>query len=89
MGNTSNINSKNFQVSVIAVTYGSEIVDVIKDNSISINEIREKYEKMYDPNINIAVNVNVLDDSGNVIQKNVGWFNSDKLYNSNENIKTK
>lgn len=89
MGNTSNINSKNFQVSVIAVTYGSEIVDVIKDNSISINEIREKYEKMYDPNINIAVNVNVLDDNGNVIQKNVGWFNSDKLYNSNENIKTK
>lgn len=89
MGNTSNINSKNFQISIIAVTYGSEIVDVIRSGNESINSLREKYEKMYDPNINIAVNVNVLDDSGNVIQKNVGWFNSDKLYNSNENIKTK
>lgn len=88
-GNTANINSNNFEVSIIAITYGSEIVDVIRDSNESINSLREKYEKIYDSNINIAVNVNVLDENGNVIQKNVGWFNSNNLYNNNDIVKTR
>lgn len=93
-GNTMNLNCDEFVVNSISVTYGSEIVQIVKDDSSSIEELKDKYEKEYGEDLRICFNINGVDKNGNVIYKNVGWIDYEDVMNSqnintNSNVKLK
>lgn len=93
-GNTMNLNCDEFKINSISVTYGPEIVEIIKNDSISIEELKEKYEKEYGDELRICFNVDGIDKYGNTIYKNVGWIdysdiNNNINTNTNSNVKLK
>lgn len=97
-GNTDNIIGDNytfdhFESSLIVVTYGPEVVELIKYNTTSqsdlinkCNELKNKYRESYGDDIKISLNVNACDENGNIISKDAGWFNSVNIVFDNENV---
>ena len=97
-GNTNNIIGDNytfdhFESSLIVVTYGPEVVELIKYNTTSqsdlinkCNELKNKYKESYGDDIKISLNINACDANNNVISKDAGWFNSDNINLENENV---
>jgi hypothetical protein len=88
-GNTERVKCDNYKITMISVTHDDKIIDVIKDNSESINELKDKYSKIYGDDFRILFNSDALDSDENIITKNVGWVDSSDLINEYENVKTK
>ena len=80
-GNTNRINSDNYgyEATIISVVYQNKVIELIKDDSISLLELEKKCKEKYGDDIKISINFDVVDKENNTVSEYVGWVNSDDV----------
>lgn len=89
VGNTERWNFGGYMVDAIAITDGNTIINVVRDNKLSVEDLIKECENSYGPGFNVSLHFEGLDENGNIINEKLGWVRYDDLVQDNKNVKTK
>ena len=74
-GSTSYLGDCNYEVNLISVVDDGKVVEVIDNDDVSVNELRETYGE----DVEIFVNGDHLTSSNDLVTKHVGWIEVNEL----------
>ena len=90
VGNTKNLSAPTgmYRIDLISIVYKGRCLEVMSNQGDHLDDLKNYVEDKYGEDVKISVNLDVVDEDGKTIYKNVGWVDSDILYQKS-NVKTK
>ena len=78
-GNTSYLESDNYQIGLVSIVYEGEVVELIDSSEVSVKDTIEECKEKYGDDIKVFDNLDLVDDNGDTITKKVGWVEDVEL----------
>ena len=90
VGNTKNLSAPTgmYKIDLISIVYKGRCLEVMSNQGDHLDDLKSYVEDKYGEDVKISVNLDVVNEDGKTIYKNVGWVDSDILYQKS-NVKTK
>ena len=76
-----------YKIDLISIVYKGRCLEVIKNQGDNLDLLKEYVKETYGDDVKISVNLDVVNEEGKTIYKNVGWVDSDIFYKKS-NVKS-
>ena len=76
-----------YKIDLISIVYKGRCLEVLKNQGDNLDELKKYVKETYGDDIKISVNLDVVNEDGKTIYKNVGWVDSD-IFSKKSNVKS-
>ena len=76
-----------YKIDLVSIVYKGRCLEVIKNEGYDLDQLKEYVKETYGDDIKISVNLDVINEEGKTIYKNVGWVNSE-IFSKKSNVKS-
>lgn len=78
-GNTSYLESDNYKIGLVSIVYEGQVVEYVDSSDVSVKDLIEECKEKYGDSIQVFDNLDLVDDNGDIITKQVGWVEDEEL----------
>ena len=90
VGNTKYLSAPTgiYRIDLVSIVYKGRCLEVLSTDGENLDLLKQRVQEKYGDDVKISVNLDVVDENGKTIYKNVGWVNSDS-FTKKSNVKSK